>query len=313
MTLTEDRCTQLGLELMVGENGARFSTNFTVSIEAASGVTTGISAADRATTILAAAASDATPGDIVTPGHIFPIMAQPGGVLSRAGHTEAGVDLPRLAGMQPASVICEILNEDGSMARLPDLFRFAEQHDLKICSIAELIRYRLQREPTVVRRHETELHTAMGDFRVNVYQDVVRGETHVAIIKGEIDPDKVTPVRVHVDSDLVGVLQEMTAAAAWSTSEALRYINQQEQGILILVRYERSEDEVMQALQFSLGELKPETGDENHLRLLGAGSQILSDLGVRRIRVLGEAKKVHGLAGFDIEIVDHVSVDDGTN
>ena len=309
MTLTEERCTQLGLELMVGENGGRFSTNFTVSIEAALGVTTGISAADRATTILAAAAPDATPRDIVTPGHIFPIMAQPGGVLSRAGHTEAGIDLPRLAGVQPASVICEILNEDGSMARLPDLVRFAGEHDLKICSIAELIRYRLEREPTVVHKYDTELKTAMGEFHVKVYEDVVRKETHVAIIKGRIDPEKVTPVRVHVDSELVGVLQEMSAATAWTTSDALRYINEQEQGVLIIVRYERSEEEVMQALEFSVGEARQDTGDESHLRLLGAGSQILSDLGVHRIRVLGEAKRVHGLAGFGIEIVDHVSAD----
>jgi 3,4-dihydroxy 2-butanone 4-phosphate synthase/GTP cyclohydrolase II len=307
MTLTEEHCTKLGLELMVGENGARFSTNFTVSIEAAEGVTTGISAADRATTILAAAAPGATPRDIVTPGHIFPIMAQPGGVLSRAGHTEAGIDLPRLAGVEPSSVICEILNEDGSMARLPDLVRFAAEHELKICSIAELIRYRLEREPTVVRKYDTTLKTAIGDFHAKVYEDVVRNETHVAIIKGEIDPEKVTPVRVHVDSELVRVMRDMSAAKAWTTSKALQYINEQEQGILIIVRYERSEEEVMQALEFSLGDSKQESGDDNHLKLLGAGSQILSDLGVHKIRVLGEAKRVHGLSGFGIEIVDHVS------
>jgi 3,4-dihydroxy 2-butanone 4-phosphate synthase/GTP cyclohydrolase II len=314
MTLTEARCEQLGLELMVGENGARFSTNFTVSIEAARGVTTGISAADRATTILAAAAADATARDIVTPGHIFPIMAQPGGVLSRAGHTEAGIDLPRLAGLDQASVICEILNEDGSMARLPDLIEFAREHDLKICSIAELIRYRLKREPTVVRQYETQLETAMGEYKAVVYKDVVRNETHVALVKGEIDPEQVTPVRVHVDSDLVGVLQEMTSASAWTTSQSLSYINQQDQGVLIIVRYDRSEEEVLNALEFSRAgnsqnEESRDSGDENHLRLLGAGSQILSDLGARQIRVLGEAKRVHGLAGFGIEIVDHVSAD----
>ena len=312
LTLTEERCRQLGLPLMVGDNGARFSTNFTVSIEAAEGVTTGISAADRAKTVQAAVAKDSGPNDIVTPGHVFPIMAQAGGVLSRAGHTEAGVDFARLAGLDASSVICEILNEDGSMARLPDLKKFAELHDLKICSIAELIRYRLEKEPTVVPVKDVVIDSPEGELRSVIYRDTERDETHIALIKGEIDANKPVPVRVHVESDLVSILNELKGRKiSWSPTKVMRYLNKTGSGILVILRYDQSDEEVLQELSKISDEKKNRPNNEGHLRLLGAGSQILANLGVRKMKVIGSQKKMHALSGFDLEIVDYISnIDD---
>lgn len=308
LTLTEERCKQLDLPLMVGDNSARFSTNFTVSIEAAEGVTTGISAADRAKTILAAVAADATPKDIVMPGHIFPIMAQPGGVLSRAGHTEAGIDFARLAGADPSSVICEILNEDGSMARLPDLQKFAKQHDLKICSIAELIRYRLEKEPTVVAVKDVVINTPDGELRSVIYRDTERDETHIALIKGDINADVAISVRVHVESDLVSVLNDLSGRkASWSPTKVMRYLNNTGNGILVILRYDQSDEEVLQDLARVNGDKIKQSETQGHLRLLGAGSQILANLGVRKMKVIGSQKKMHALSGFDLEIVDYIS------
>ena len=306
LTLTEDRCERLGLSLMVGDNQARFSTNFTLSIEAAEGVTTGISAADRAKTVRDAVAKDAKIGDVVMPGHIFPIMAQPGGVLSRAGHTEAGVDFARLAGREPSSVICEILNEDGSMARMPDLIKFAEEHGLKICSIAELIRYRLQREPTVVPKHDSVLDTPKGPLRSVVFHDVVRDESHLAFIKGEIDPEQSIPVRVHVESEIVSVLNSLYGKKTWSTDQVMDYIQENGNGVLVILRYDQDDDEILADINKSKGEGKKR--DDDHLRLLGAGSQILSNLGVKKMSVIGTPKKMHGLSGFDLEITDYISL-----
>jgi len=305
LTLTEERCLRLGLPLMVGDNQARFSTNFTVSIEAAEGVTTGISASDRAKTVRDAVAEDAKEGDVVMPGHIFPIMAQPGGVLSRAGHTEAGCDFSRLAGRDPSAVICEILNEDGSMARMPDLVEFAKQHDLKICSIAELIRYRLEKEPTVVPVHDTVLETPQGELRSVVFNDVVRDESHLAFIVGDIDPEKPVPVRVHVESEVVSVLNGLYGKHSTSTSEVMKYIQQQGYGILVILRYEQDDNELLTDIKKTSGETKPR--EDQHLRLLGAGSQILSNLGVRKMHVIGTPKKMHGLSGFNLEIIDYIN------
>ncbi|RBP50784.1 3,4-dihydroxy-2-butanone-4-phosphate synthase [Arenicella xantha] len=305
LTLTEDRCEQLGLPLMVGDNnGARFSTNFTMSIEAAEGVTTGISAGDRARTVQAAVAHDAKPGDIVMPGHIFPIMAQSGGVLSRAGHTEAGVDFARLADRDPSSVICEILNEDGSMARMPDLVEFAKEHDLKICSIAELIRYRLEKEPTVVPVNDTEIPTEHGTIRSVLFQDTERDETHVALVCGEIDPDTPVPVRIHVESDFLSVLKGLNNKSTFPVQDAVDYILEAGTGIVVILRYAQSADEIIYDIDQIKDNKRP--GSQGHLRLLGAGSQILSSLGARKIQVLGRARKTHGLSGFDIEIVEYI-------
>ncbi|MBT5032062.1 MAG: 3,4-dihydroxy-2-butanone-4-phosphate synthase [Proteobacteria bacterium] len=312
LALTEERCDQLDLPLMVGENGARFSTNFTVSIEAAEGVTTGISAADRATTVRAAVDRQAVPEDIVTPGHIFPIMARSGGVLSRAGHTEAGIDMARLAGRDPSSVICEVLNDDGSMARMPDLKKFADQHQLKLCSITELIRYRMQHEPSVERVHEMLLDTAIGGtfknpVRTVVFNDKECDETHIALVIGDIDPEVPIPVRVHVESDLMCSILTLQGRDIWSPDRILRFFEKQGSGVLVILRYDQTDIEVLKELEDSTIEFKkPGTGDK-HLRLLGAGSQILADLGVRKMRVLGKPKKVHGLSGFELEIVDYIT------
>lgn len=305
LTLTEERCAKLGLPLMVGDNnGARFSTNFTMSIEAAEGVTTGISAADRARTVQAAVAHDAKPGDIVMPGHIFPIMAQPGGVLSRAGHTEAGIDFARLAGREPASVICEILNEDGSMARMPDLVKFAEEHNLKICSIAELIRYRLEKEPTVVPVEDTEIETERGTIRCVVFKDTERDETHAALVAGDVDPDVPLPVRIHVESDLLAVLKGLNNKTTFPVQDAVDYILEAGTGIVVILRYAQNAEEVIYDIEQIKDNKRP--GNQGHLRLLGAGSQILSSLGARKIQVMGRARKTHGLSGFDIEIVEYI-------
>ncbi len=306
LTLNEERCEQIGLPLMVGDNnGARFSTNFTMSIEAAEDVTTGISAADRAKTVQAAVAVNAKPADIVMPGHIFPIMAQPGGVLSRAGHTEAGVDFSRLAGRDPSSVICEILNEDGTMARMPDLEVFAKEHDLKICSIAELIRYRLEKEPTVIAVKDTTLETEKGVVRTVLFKDTERDETHIAFVCGEIDQGTAVPVRIHVESDFLGVLKGLNNKNTFPVQDAMDYIMQAGAGILVILRYEQNAEEVSFDLE-RLQAKKPPSSD-GHLRLLGAGSQILSSLGARKIKVLGKEWKTHGLSGFGIEIVEYIS------
>ena len=307
LTLTEERCEQIGLPLMVGDNnGARFSTNFTMSIEAAEGVTTGISAADRARTVQAAVAPEAKPSDIVMPGHIFPIMAQSGGVMSRAGHTEAGVDFSRLAGRDPSSVICEILNEDGTMARMPDLDVFAKEHDLKICSIAELIRYRLEKEPTVVPVKDTVMKTAKGDLRTVVFNDTEREETHVAFVCGEVDVDTPIPVRIHVESDVMGILKGLNnqSQSTFPVQDAIDYIMHAGSGIVVVLRYGQTPDEVIYDIDQMQDNKRP--GGQGHLRLLGSGSQILSSLGAGKIRVLGKERKTHGLSGFGIEIVDYI-------
>ncbi|GAA6137605.1 bifunctional 3,4-dihydroxy-2-butanone-4-phosphate synthase/GTP cyclohydrolase II [Arenicella sp. 4NH20-0111] len=305
LTLTEERCSQIGLPLMVGDNnGARFSTNFTMSIEAAEGVTTGISAADRAQTVQAAVAKDAKPSDIVMPGHIFPIMAQPGGVLSRAGHTEAGIDFARLAGRDPSSVICEILNEDGTMARMPDLVEFAKEHDLKICSIAELIRYRLEKEPTVVPVKDTVVETSQGALRTVVFKDNEREETHVAIVCGDIDKDTPVPVRIHVESDFLNVLKSLNDKPVFPVQDAVDYILKKGSGIVVILRYAQNAEELVFDIEQIQDNKRP--GSQGHLRLLGAGSQILSSLGAGKIQVMGRARKTHGLSGFDIEIVEYI-------
>ncbi len=311
LTLTEERCRQLGLSLMVGNNAGRFSTNFTVSIEAAQGVTTGISAADRATTVHAAIKADASSKDIVSPGHVFPLMAQPGGVLTRAGHTEAGVDLARLAGFEPASVICEILRDDGTMARLPDLIEFARRHDLKISSVAELIRYRLEHEPTVTRVAESRMSTVGGEFRIFAYQDVVADEIHLAMVKGNVRSDKPTLVRVHVESGLYDVVRELQQVLTWSIDKAVRRISEAGSGVLVILRYSENSDELVKRIRHSQVDGKsiefPWSEPGEDLRMLGVGSQILADLGVGKMRVLGSRKKMHALSGFGLEIVDYVT------
>lgn len=306
LTLTRQRCQQLNLPLMVTRNGASHGTNFTLSIEAASGVTTGISAADRARTVQAAVAREAKASDIVQPGHIFPLMAQAGGVLHRAGHTEAGCDLARLAGLEAAAVIVEIMNEDGTMARRPDLEKFAEQHHLKIGTIADLIHYRMVNEQTVKRVQENTLPTEYGDFRLISYQEQAGSDVHLALIKGDVQKD--TPVvRVHAINPLRDVLNaQYQGRIGWSTQKSLAEIAKHDAGILVLLGQNyQSADMLDHIKQFF--EERPRANDGAGMyRTIGVGSQILRDLGVRKMRLLSSPVRFNALSGFDLEIVEYI-------
>jgi len=313
LTLTRERCEQLQLPLMVQSNGAQFSTNFTMSIEAASGVTTGISAADRAHTVHAAVKKDAKPDDIVQPGHIFPLMAQPGGVLSRAGHTEAGCDLARLAGLTPASVIVEVMNDDGSMARRPDLEKFATKHGLKIGTIADLIHYRTLNEHTIARESEGVLPTEYGDFKFVTYKDEIKNCTHLALYQGEISAQEPTLVRVHIRSevlrDVVGV--QPGDETKWTMRRALRRVSEEGKGVVLLLDTGHRID---------LGVAVDQLVNKQHQRVaskvnvsasgayltVGTGSQILKDLGVSKIRLLSSPMKFNAISGFDLEIEEYI-------
>jgi len=309
LTLTSRRCRQLRLPLMVNETHAKHLTNFTVSIEAAQGVTTGISAADRARTILAAVAPDAGPSDLVQPGHIFPIMAQDGGVLTRAGHTEAGCDLARIAGFEPASVIVEILNEDGTMARRPELEQFARQHRLKIGTIADLIRYRLGNETTIQRVAESRVDTEFGLFQIHLYRDAINGQGHFALVRGRVEEAGETLVRVHMQDSLFDIAAISRPDGALPLRAAMRYIAEAGSGVLVILRRAEDTDEMMRRIQdYQLMEQgvyfpKPQAGSE--LRTYGLGAQILRDLGVRRMRILGSPKRLLALSGFGLEVVGY--------
>jgi len=307
LTLTRERCQRLRLPLMVRDNGTPYATNFTVSIEAAQGVTTGISAADRAVTVQAAVAKDAKPADLVQPGHVFPLMAQPGGVLNRAGHTEAGCDLARLAGLEPAAVIVEILNEDGSMARLPDLEQFARTHGIKMGTIADLIHYRIENERTIERVAECDLPTRHGDFRLVAYRDTIEDGMHVALVRGRIKGDVPTLVRVHMRDTLCDVLGAYTEECGWPLHDALHRIGQEETGVVVVLqRHEDSRELVSKVHAIQNPDLRAPKPEVEELRTYGIGAQILADLGVRRMRVLSAPKRMHGLSGFDLEVVEYV-------
>ena len=302
LTLTESRCKQLNLSRMVERNGTRLGTNFTASIEAARGVTTGISAADRAVTIQAAVKADARASDIVSPGHVFPLIAQNDGVLVRAGHTEAGCDLARMAGLEPASVICEILNEDGSMARLPDLRRFAAEHGLKIGTIADLIRYRSQTETLVERAAERSIQTPYGEFRLVAYRDRTADETHLALVKGDPAMTRDTLVRVHEPVSVLDLLDCENRSHAWSVPRAMEAIQQAEAGVIVLLR--RPEDEANLIERIRMPE---EPFRSRHtLRDYGIGAQILRDLGVTGMRLLAVPRKIPSMAGFGLEILEFI-------
>jgi 3,4-dihydroxy 2-butanone 4-phosphate synthase/GTP cyclohydrolase II len=308
LTLTRERCAQLRLPLMVSETDRSHRTNFTLSIEAAEGVTTGISAHDRAHTVQTAVRLDAQPTDLRQPGHVFPVMSQPGGVLTRAGHTEAGCDLARLAGFQPAAVIVEIMNDDGTMARRPQLEAFAVRHQLKIGTIADLIRHRLQTERSVERIAEQSVMTDYGEFRLFCYEDHVNHDVHLALVHGDLRTD--TPlVRVHLTDtlrDLIGVRQE---SKAWTLNAALERVARSPCGVVVLLRQAEQPRELVDAVR-SLAEpqsqepVAPMSGPV--LRTYGIGAQILQDLGVRRMRVLSAPKHMYSISAFGLEIVDYV-------
>jgi 3,4-dihydroxy 2-butanone 4-phosphate synthase/GTP cyclohydrolase II len=307
LTLTEERCRALGLAPMVAQNRSNTGTNFTVSIEAAEGVTTGISAADRARTVRVAIAPDSRPEDLVQPGHIFPVVAQPGGVLSRAGHTEAGCDLVRLSGLEPAAVIVEILNEDGTMARRPQLEEFAAQHGLKLGTIADLIRYRLEKERSVERIAERDITTDFGSFRLCCYEDHVNGTVHLALVRGRLDRTATPLVRVHLNDtvrDLVGAHEH---GLSWSLRSALERIAREGDGVVVLLRPHESPLEIAEAVRSgNRTPANPRARGAQVLRTYGIGAQILRDLGVARMRVLSAPKQMHGLSAFGLEVVEYV-------
>jgi 3,4-dihydroxy 2-butanone 4-phosphate synthase/GTP cyclohydrolase II len=304
LTLTEERCRQLALPLMVRDNRAQMGTNFTLSIEAAEGVTTGISAHDRARTVRAAVAKDAKPSDIVQPGHIFPVMAQSGGVLVRAGHTEAGCDLSALAGLTPAAVICEIMRDDGAMARLPDLLEFAAEHQLKIGTIADLIQYRSAHESLVQRTSERQIETAWGGFKLVAFRDVPTASTHLALVLGEPGAASETLVRVHEPLSIVDLLDTGAGTHSWSIGEALIAIREAGSGVMVLLNCSQSDA----ALEARLVQSRPAgAGRSMDLRTYGIGAQILRDLGVGKMRLLAAPRKMPSMAGFGLEVTGYVT------
>ncbi|MFQ5935871.1 MAG: bifunctional 3,4-dihydroxy-2-butanone-4-phosphate synthase/GTP cyclohydrolase II [Acidiferrobacterales bacterium] len=314
LTLTQARCQQLQLPLMVNDSQAPLGTSFTVSIEAAHGVTTGISAHDRATTIHAAIKKDARPTDIVTPGHVFPLMAQRGGVLARAGHTEAGVDLARLAGLEPACVLCEIMNDDGTMARLRELERFGERHSLRIGTIADLIRYRMENESTIQRISECTASTEFGDFRVVAYHDTINEKTHLALVKGEVNGERPTLVRVHVQESLLDLFTQVHRLGHWTLNAALRRVAAEGSGVVVILDGGKSPDDLLKRISriYKRGvTLDPPVARHvrEELRTYGLGSQILADLGVRKLRVLGRSVKLPAMSGFGLQIVEYIEHD----
>ncbi|SEQ99894.1 3,4-dihydroxy 2-butanone 4-phosphate synthase / GTP cyclohydrolase II [Solimonas aquatica] len=309
LTLTRERCRQLRLPQMVSRNEENHKTAFTVSIEAAQGVTTGISAHDRAHTVRTAVQREARPEDLVQPGHIFPLMAQPGGVLTRAGHTEAGCDLARLAGLEPAAVIVEVLNEDGTMARRGDLEKFVREHDLKLGTIADLIRYRLDNEHTVERVAETHVNTEFGEFRLVTYQDTIDNTVHLALVKGAVDSDKPTLVRVHLRNTLQDVLGVQHENFPWPLRRAMKRIAEEGSGVVVLLRKSESARELVQ--QIVALNMPDEVPHDQRplLRTYGIGAQILFDLGVRQMRVLSAPKRMQGISGFGLEVLEYVACD----
>jgi 3,4-dihydroxy 2-butanone 4-phosphate synthase/GTP cyclohydrolase II len=311
LTLTEERCHQLRLPLMVSDTHREHRTNFTLSIEAAEGVTTGISAYDRAHTVRTAVAPDASPQDLRQPGHIFPIMAQPGGVLTRAGHTEAGCDLARLAGLEPAAVIVEIMNDDGTMARRPDLEIFARQHGLRIGSIADLIRYRLRNERSVERIADRRISLEAGEFQLLAYQDHVHRDVHLALVHGDLTRQPAPLVRVHLTDTLRDVIGVVDGTRRWTLRAALERVVKEGAGVVVILRDLESPRELVDAVQ-SL-HTRPSLGASGEapavLRTHGIGAQILKDLGIRRMRLLSRPWQLQGLSAFDLEVAGYLDRD----
>jgi len=309
LTISRERCAQLRLPLMVDDTDQKHATNFTISIEAAEGITTGISAHDRARTVQVAVAEGAKPEHLCQPGHIFPVMAQPGGVLTRAGHTEAGCDLARLAGLEPAATIVEILNEDGSMARRPDLEKFSREHDIRIGTIADLIRYRLEKEHNVDRIAEEKVTTAHGEFTMYCYDDHVNQAVHIALVKGDVASASEPLVRVHIQDTLGDILGIQNRSLGWPIDSAIKRIAEEEAGVVVLLREQESSRHLVEAvneLAEKTDELQERRDGESVLRTYGVGAQILRDLGLQKIRVLSAPKQLYGISGFDLEVSEYV-------
>lgn len=302
LTLTESHCRRLGLTQMTRNNQAQYSTAFTVSIEAAEGVTTGISAADRAHTIRVAAAPDAIADDVVQPGHIFPVTAREGGVLVRAGHTEAGCDLTRLAGLTPAATICEIMNEDGTMARLPELLAFGEKHGIKIGTIANLIHYRATRESLVARVSQKTIATTFGEFELIAYADKTSGKTHLVMQYGNIPEDEETLVRVHEPLSVLDFLDPQSHPGAFSLADAQKALVKNGHGIIVLMQREEKSQDWIDRLNGQIKQIH-----KWDPRTYGIGAQILRDLGVKKMRLLSRPQKMPSMAGFGLEVTGFIT------
>mgnify|MGYP001328554123 CR=1 FL=1 len=308
LTLTRERCERLRLPPMVAHNGTKLGTAFTVSIEAAEGVTTGISAADRARTVQAAVAPNAHAEDLVQPGHVFPLQAVEGGVLMRAGHTEAGCDLAAMAGCSPAAVICEIMKDDGTMARLPDLQVFAAEHGLKIGTIADLIEHRSRTESLIQRVASRPLVTTHGEFQAHAYRDQPSGALHLALVLGQWRPEEAVAVRVHEPLSVLDVLDRQRRLHSWGLHDALAHVREEGRGVVVLLNC--GEDAAQLLAQFE-GRARPAHAPERgrmDLRSYGVGAQILRDCGVQRMRLLGKPRRLPSLAGgFGLEVVGYVT------
>jgi 3,4-dihydroxy 2-butanone 4-phosphate synthase/GTP cyclohydrolase II len=308
LTLTEAHARQLALPPMARANGTVHGTNFTVSIEAAEGVTTGISAADRARTVWVATRPTAKAADIVQPGHIFPVVAQAGGVLMRAGHTEAGCDLTQLAGLTPAAVICEIMNDDGTMARLPDLIPFAQAHGLKIGTIADLIHYRAANESIIERCGSRPVRLPAGEFQLVVYRDKPSGAPHLALVKGTIEPQRETLVRVHEPVSVLDFLDEGASSHSWPIPKALAAIAAAPSGVLVLLNCAEPAERLFAKFE-ALAEASPEEGARQarmDLRTYGIGAQILRDLNVVQMKLLARPRKMPSMAGYGLHTTGFV-------
>jgi 3,4-dihydroxy 2-butanone 4-phosphate synthase / GTP cyclohydrolase II len=306
LTLTKARCERLQLPPMATRNGGKYSTAFTVSIEAAEGVTTGISAADRAVTVQAAVAQNATAQDLVQPGHIFPLQAVDGGVLMRAGHTEAGCDLAQLAGCSPSAVICEIMNDDGTMARLPDLQVFAAEHGLKIGTIADLIEHRSRTESLIQKMGTRTLHTAYGEFTAHAFQDKPSSGVHLALVKGSWQPQDTVLARVHEPLSVIDLLDQGRPMHSWSLDESLKRIHDEGCGIVVLLNCAESASQLL--AQFE-GTARPAQAPERgrmDLRTYGVGTQILRDCGVRKMTILGNPRPMPSMVGYGIEVMGYL-------
>jgi 3,4-dihydroxy 2-butanone 4-phosphate synthase/GTP cyclohydrolase II len=313
MPMSQARSERLGLRAMVEGNGSGFKTNFTVSIEAATGVTTGISASDRARTVQVAAGRSATMADLVQPGHIFPLVARPGGVLVRAGHTEAACDLARLAGFDETGVICEVMNEDGSMARRPDLEVFAQQHGLKIGTIADLIHYRVVYESTIEKVSEAPVLTDDGAFMLHTYRDSINGNVHLAMVRGEIDSEQPVLARVQLAVTVRDMLAiHAPGSSGWDIRRCLARIAAEGVGAVVLLSEQESADDLLDSIDTvrrDTGfEARPRRGRQTYLNV-GVGSQILRALGLRKLRLMSAPVKYHAISGFDLEVVEYVKPD----
>jgi 3,4-dihydroxy 2-butanone 4-phosphate synthase / GTP cyclohydrolase II len=306
LTLSRERCEQLKLPPMVTRNGDKKGTAFTVSIEAAEGVTTGISAADRSRTVQAAVDPAARPEDLVQPGHIFPLQAVDGGVLMRAGHTEAGCDLAAMAGCTPAAVICEIMKDDGTMARLPDLQLFAAEHGLKIGTIADLIEHRSRTESLVTKLGTRSLNTAFGEFTAHAFRDQPSGALHLALVKGVWQTDEVVPVRVHEPLSVLDALEVGRAMHSWSLESSLRHISEHGSGVAVLLNCGETADQLLAQFEGTARSAQAPERGRMDLRTYGVGAQILRECGVQKMLLLSQARRMPSMTGYGLEITGHL-------